>query len=206
MTIRWPHDEADRQRSQHRALVAHAHSMLQVLPVRVQNPIGCVSVQYGSGGAHGSRWQQTAPPGQPAEGDKPQPEREPEGQFMPGLMVKQAEESPQQGTTQYWAALHVVLPQLMGPSPPLLTLRPPVALLPPAPVEPPGLLEPESASPPVLTLPSLAVPLHAVNTKTRSANDATPSAVGNCMPPHVATCVPPTHRSVFAVFAGDCAN
>jgi hypothetical protein len=167
--------------------------MLQVLPVRVQNPIGSVSVQYGTGGAHGSRRQQTAPPGQPAEGDRPQPERESEGQFAPGLMVKHAEEAPQQGRMQYCAALHVVLPQLMGPCPPLLTLLPPVALLPPVPVEPPWLLEPAFAVPPVLTWPSSPVPLHATNTKPISADDAIPRATENCMLFQVATRVPLTH-------------
>jgi hypothetical protein len=131
-------------------------------------------------------------------------------------MEKQAGAAPpQQGMTQYWSALHVVLSHAMGPPPPLLAVLPPVAspppmlvppaLCPPLPVEPPTLLEPAFEMPPVLTIPPLSVPLQATERTTTDVEATVRSATRNCMVPHVqAAC-----RALSARFArvsrGGCA-
>ena len=103
---------------------------------------------------------------------------------------------PQQGITQYCSALHVVLPQVVGPLPPFVTVLPPVAVLPPAFVDPPMLLAPAFELPPVPKWASLSVPLHAANTKTRSTDAAARGTIAKCMAPTVQ----PTCRSAILGF------
>ena len=108
-------------------------------------------------------WQQLVPKAQLLVTGMLHPECEPDGQVPASSTEKHAGAAPpQHGITQYCSALHVVLPQVVGPPPPLFTELPPVALLPPGLVEPPTLLEPAFELPPALTV-SLSVPLHAAS-------------------------------------------
>ena len=135
---------------------------------------------------HGLYWQQLVPIAHWLVEGAEQPECEPEGQVPASPIEKQASAAPpQQGMTQYCAVPQVVAPQVMAPSPPLLTVAPPVVALPPAapppPFSPPVPLEPAFVLPPVPALLSLIEPLQAANSKHARSDKTERGTMGSCM-------------------------
>lgn len=194
-----------RKRKVRAARKLQAHIIWQVLPV-VKHPTGFVSLQYGGGGLHGSYWQQLVPVAHPTEAGIEQPGWERTGQLPASPMEKHASAAPpQQGITQYWSALQVFVPQVIGPVPPLLRSLPPIAL------PPPGLLEPPTlVLPPAPALASPAVPLHAGVTSARRPSETTRRTIWNSIMPGLQRTCPAISccfRSIARVLCAiSCAN